>query len=165
MIHRIRNWWSPSDELERTNRHVRVAICLATFGLCVTLVGLIAWVRDNQQRAERADYQTQLIDWRRCLDRAESGVQIENVNSAAVAHAEDTAEVVKKTAATFDEIVAIIEAGGQGGPRLEQIRRTVDQYSRETAVPYQQGVNQYRAAAEAFVPQDPAECPQKPTPP
>ena len=165
MIHRIHRWWNPPDEIEKTHRHVRLAICLAGFCLFVTFLGFFFWLRDNENQAERAAYQTALIDWRRCSDRAESGAQIVAVNTAAVAHAQETADAVAATARTFDEIVAVFEASAAGSQRLVVIRELVDRYSTEVAAPYQQGVDEYRAAVAAYKPQDPDACPPKPDPP
>jgi hypothetical protein len=165
MTRRIRRWWNPPDELTKTHRHVRVAIMLAAFCLLVTFAGFVAWLRNNEQQAEQAAYQTAFVAWRSCTDRAAAGVQIDDVNDAAVSHAEDTAEFVAATAATFDEIVAVFEVDGINSERLVKLRRIVDGYNAEVAQPYRDGVNQYREAADAYVPQNPDGCPPQPDPP
>ena len=165
MIRRIQRWWNPDDELTKTHRHVRLAICLAALCLLVTFAGFVAWLRNNEKQAAQAAYQTAFVAWRSCSDRAEAGAQIANVNDAAVAHAEDTAEFAAATAATFDEIVAVFEVDGFTTERLVKLRRIVDAYNLEVAQPYNDGVDEYRVAADAYKPQDPNGCPPIPDPP
>jgi hypothetical protein len=165
MIRQIKGWWNPADELTRTHRHVRVAITLAAFCLLVTFAGFVGWLRNNEKQAEHAAYQTAFVAWRSCSDRAEAGAQIANVNDAAVSHAEDTAEFAAATAATFDEIVAVFEVDGITSERLVKLRRIVDAYNLEVAQPYNDGVDKYRAAADAYIPQNPNGCPPQPDPP
>jgi hypothetical protein len=166
MIRRLIARWEHSGESRTVKwKHVRRSLLLGTFCLTVTIAGIFAWLTDNADDTEQAQYQTALIDFRRCADRAESGQQIDAVNKAAVAHAEESAAAFIATAQTFDEIVAVFERSGLTSERLAHIRALVDRYSATVTAPYKAGVDEYRAAANAYVPQDPDDCPPQPVPP
>jgi hypothetical protein len=78
-----------------------------------------------------------------------STAEIDAVNKAGVAHAKDTA-------ATFDEIIHQYD-DLPANPRLQAIRDAVQKYKGSVAA--------YEAAANKFVPQDPAKCPPMPKKP
>lgn len=146
-------------------RHVRLALMLGGFCLSVTVLGIVVWLVNTDADAERAKYVAELIDWRRCNDRAESGVQIDAVNDAAVTQAEETDEAISTIAATFDEIVALLESGSTPpSQRLVELRRIVDENT-IAAARYGEAVDAYHAAAAAYVPQDPDACPPRPEAP
>jgi hypothetical protein len=81
-----------------------------------------------------------------CWSRVKSTAELDAVNKAGVAHAKDTA-------LTLNAIVAALN-GLPDSPRLQAIRDAVQKYQGSVAA--------YEAAANKFVPQDPAKCPPMP---
>jgi hypothetical protein len=103
----------------------------------------------GESRTAEVAYQNALADYRLCLSRVKSTAEIDAVNKAGVAHAKDTA-------ATFDEIIHQYD-DLPANPRLQAIRDAVQKYKGSVAA--------YEAAANKFVPQDPAKCPPMPKKP
>jgi hypothetical protein len=147
---RFGRWYANAQT--RTVQWTNVLLAQILAGLCLATVAVGFYVRqeDAQSQAQQAQYETNVNEWKRCQDRVASTHEIDAVNKAGVAHAEDTAR-------TLDQIVAVAESAGATNERLVTIRGLVDKY--------QASVIKYRDAADAFVPQDPAKCPPMPNKP
>lgn len=162
MPRRLWERWRRSGETKKVMwKHVRLALLLAGLCLAISAAGWWADRAELKADARQTQYETELNEWQRCQDRAESGGIIAAVDTAAVSHAEDTDIAVGSIAATFDEMIAVLEQSGSTSPRLTELRQIVDRNA-AVAAAYGAGVDAYRDAAAAYVPQDAAECPPKP---